>query len=84
LYCKNPRFGVPLPPDTWAGCTVRKLYHKTKTEMNQRGVKLRFSGRKLGRSDFAERDEVGLDGNALGDFHMKKGLKWLEIASVGY
>jgi len=68
---------------TRAGDTVPKLYHKTKIEMNQRGAKLRFRGRKLGSGDFAEGDEVGFDGNAFGDFDVKKSLKGLEFASIG-
>jgi hypothetical protein len=68
---------------TWAGRTVPELYHMTKTEMNQRGTKLLFRGRKLWRGDFAKGDEVGLDGDTLGDFHVKKGLKGLEFACVG-
>ena len=69
---------------TWPGGTVPELYHKPKTEMNQRGIKLRFGGRKLRSSDFAERDEVGLDRHAFGDFDVKKGPKGLEFASIGY
>jgi hypothetical protein len=51
--------------------------------MNQRGTKLRFGGKKLWRGDFAEGDEVGLNGDAFGDLHVEKGLKGLEFASVG-
>jgi hypothetical protein len=52
--------------------------------MNERGTKLRFRARKLEGCDFAEGDEVGLDGNTLGDFHVKESLKGLEFARVGY
>jgi hypothetical protein len=68
---------------TWAGYTVPELYHKSKIEMNERGTKLRFGGKKLWRGDFAEGDEVGFNRHTLGDFHVKKGLKGLEFAGVG-
>src|SRR5882762_12011983 len=68
---------------TWAGCTVPELYHRSKTEMNERGTKLRFGAKKLWRGDFAEGDEVGFNRHTLGDFHVKNGFKGLEFAGVG-
>jgi hypothetical protein len=42
LYFKNRRIGVPAPRATWAGRTVSKLYHKTKSVMNERGKSYLF------------------------------------------
>jgi hypothetical protein len=52
--------------------------------MSQREKSCVFGARSSGGRDFAERDEVGLDGNTLGDFHVKESLKGLEFARVGY
>src|SRR5580692_1501253 len=56
----------------------------SKSVMKQRGKGYVFKPGTLWRGDFAERDEVGFDGNPFGDFHVKKGLKGLEIAGIGY
>jgi hypothetical protein len=52
--------------------------------MSQREKSCVFGARSSGGRDFAEGNEVGFDRNALGDLHVKKGLKGLEFAGVGY
>jgi len=69
---------------TWAGCTVRQLYHNTETVMNQGEKGYVLSRESSGRGDFAERDEIGFNGDAFGNFHVKQSLKGLESAGVGY
>src|ERR1700739_3387921 len=85
LYCKNRRNGVPLSFEYLGGrhrpATVSQ--HENCDEAG--GEKLLF-GENSGSSgrDFAERDEIGFDGDTFGYFHVKQSLKRLESARVGY
>jgi hypothetical protein len=84
LYFKSRRARVPLHSSTWAGSTVAKLYYKTKIQMNQREKSYVSRTVSLRGGHIAEGDEIGLEGNALGDFYMKQGFEGFKFAGIGH
>src|SRR5260221_5443971 len=85
LYCKNRRNGVPLNSEYLGGMHRPATVSQHGNCDEPGGKKLRF-GRKSGSGggDFAERDEIGFNRDAFGNFHVKQSLKGLESAGVGY